>query len=247
MISIVVPVYNEGGNIVRLMERVDEQIKTDKEIIGVYDFDEDDTVPVLNKIRDKYSFKIRLEKNAVGEGTLNAIKTGFSLADKSTVLVVMADLSDSLDIVDEMYHKITESGYDVVCGSRYMKGGRQIGGPFFKGFLSRMAGLSLHWISRIPTHDVTNSFKMYRNSMLKAIKLESTGGFEVGMEIAVKTYIAGYRITEIPYTWYDRTEGVSRFKTFQWMPKYMKWYFVCMFSKIAGKYEFVARAFTHHC
>ena len=230
MISIVVPVYNEGGNIVRLMEMIEGQIKTDKEIIIVYDFDGDDTVPVVNKIRDKYGFRIRLEMNAGGEGTLNAIKTGFSLADKETVLVVMADLSDSLDVVDEMYRKITESGYDMVCGSRYMKGGKQVGGPFIKGFLSRMAGLSLHWITRIPTHDVTNSFKMYRNSMLKTFKLESTGGFEVGMEITVKTFLAGYRMAELPYTWYDRTVGTSRFKTFQWIPKYLKWYLLCVFS-----------------
>lgn len=231
MISIVVPVYNEGGNIVRLMERIEEQIKTDKEIIVVYDFDGDDTVPVVNRIRDEYGFRILLIKNVYGAGTLNAVKTGLSLADKETVLVVMADLSDSLDVADEMYRRITESGDDMVCGSRYMKGGRQVGGPFFKGFLSRMAGLSLHWITRIPTHDVTNSFKMFRNSMLKAIRLESTGGFEVGMEITVKAWLAGYRITEVPYTWYDRTVGVSRFKTFRWMPKYLKWYFLCIFSK----------------
>jgi len=106
VISIVVPVYNEGGNIVRLMERIDEQIETDKEIIIVYDFDEDDTVPVVNRIRDKYDFNIRLEKNAYGDGTLNAIRTGLSLADKNTVLVVMADLSDSLD----GYEAVTDLG-----------------------------------------------------------------------------------------------------------------------------------------
>jgi len=135
----------------------------------------------------------------------------------------MADLSDDLSVASKMFDLIKD-GYDVVCGSRYMKGGSQIGGPIIKGLLSRLAGISLHYLTGIPTHDVTNSFKMYSRDALKRINIESTGGFEIGMEITVKTFLNGGKITEVPSTWKDRTDGKSNFKLFRWLPKYIKWY-----------------------
>lgn len=228
MINIVIPVYNEGGNIQKLFEEIKEKMDTPAEILVVYDFDEDNTLPVIAAIKDKYPFPVRVERNLYGRGALNAIKSGMQLSTKEAVLVMMADLSDSLEVVDAMYDKITREGYDLVCGSRYMKGGKQYGGPFLKGLFSRVAGVSLHWLTRIPTHDVSNSFKMYRKTMLDAIHIESNGGFEIGMEIVVKAYIAGYKITEIPSMWYDRAEGQSNFKLWTWLPHYLHWYWLCV-------------------
>ncbi len=126
-----------------------------------------------------------------------------------------------------MFIKINE-GYDIVCGSRYMKGGKQIGGPWFKKFLSRTAGVSLHHLTGIPSHDVTNSFKMYTKKVLKDITIESNGGFEIGMEIVIKAHFAGFKVTEIPCIWMDRQKGKSRFKITKWTPKYLRWYFYAL-------------------
>jgi len=136
----------------------------------------------------------------------------------------MADGSDEYQAVDGMYERIRE-GYGIVVGSRYMQGGQQIGGPFLKGLMSRMAGISLHYLTGIPTHDISNSFRMYSRQVLNNIKIESTGGFELGMEITVKAYGLGYKITEIPTTWKDRSAGKSKFKLWAWLPKYLHWYF----------------------
>jgi len=62
-----------------------------------------------------------------------------------------------------------------------MNGGRQIGGRC-EGFLSRAAGLSLHWLAGVPTRDVTNSFKMYVRLFSRSLTFESSGGIEIGME-----------------------------------------------------------------
>ncbi|MDR2475896.1 MAG: glycosyltransferase family 2 protein [Bacteroidales bacterium] len=226
-LTIVIPVYNEGNSIGKLFDEINQKIATPKEIIIVYDFEEDNTLPVVNAIRTDYPFEVRLEKNLYGRGALNAIKSGLQKATSEAVLVIMADLSDSLEIVDAMYEKLT-GGCDLICGSRYMTGGKQYGGPFLKGLFSRVAGVSLHWLARIPTHDISNSFKMYRKSMLDTITIESNGGFEIGMEITVKAYIAGYKITEIPSKWYDRTDGQSNFKLWKWLPKYLHWYWRCV-------------------
>ena len=147
------------------------------------------------------------------------------------MLVVMGDASDDLTVADAMLEKINQ-GYDLVCGSRYMKGGRQIGGPWFKKLLSRMAGISLHWLTGMPTHDISNSFKLYRKSVIDSIQIESTGGFEIGMEITVKAFLNGYRVTEVPSTWQDRSEGKSKFKLVAWLPKYIKWYIYAVAGNI---------------
>jgi dolichol-phosphate mannosyltransferase len=223
-LQIAIPVYNESENIVGVLEEIEAKISTPYCINIIYDFEEDNTLPVVNKfIQDRGKQNINLVKNHYGKGALNAIKTGFEAASDGVVLVVMADSSDDLGVVDNMYEQINR-GYDIVCGSRYIKGGKQIGGPRFKGFLSRMAGVSLHWLTGIPTHDPTNSFKMYRKSVLDGIAIESSGGFEIGMEIVVKAFLKGRKITEVPAIWRDRTAGTSRFKLRQWLPKYMRWY-----------------------
>lgn len=221
-LSIVVPVYNEGDSILKTLCEINDKVRSYQNIYIVYDFDEDTTLKALKSINLK-DYRISLLRNKYGKGALNAIKTGIEESIDDAVLVVMADLSDDLSVVDKMFD-LVKNGYDVVCGSRYMKGGAQLGGPKFKGLLSRLAGVSLHYLIGIPTHDVTNSFKMYSRDALKKIEIESTGGFEIGMEITVKAFLNGRRIAEVPSTWRDRAEGKSNFKLFRWLPKYLKWY-----------------------
>lgn len=221
-ISMVIPVFNEGENIKMLLDEIEEKVETPHRMLLVYDFDEDSTIPVVKDFL-RSSNNAVLVKNKFGRGALNAIKTGFESINDGVVLVVMADRSDDIGKIDEMLEKINE-GYDIVCGSRYIKGGKQIGGPWLKKLLSRTAGVSLHFLCGIPVHDVTNSFKIYRKEVLDRIGIESDGGFEIGMELVVKAYFSGFKITEVPCTWLDREKGKSKFKIFRWLPKYLRWY-----------------------
>lgn len=241
-LSIIVPVYNEGENIRRLLDEIKTKIGSPvNEVLVVYDFEEDDTVPVVRRAAPRYPFPIRLVRNAWGRGALNAIRTGFLKAPGPMVLVCMADLSDDLIVVPNMLERMRE-GFDVVCGSRYMRGGRQNNGPLLKRTLSRIAGLSLHFLTGVPTHDITNSFKMYRKNLLDRLTIESTGGFEIGMEIVVKTFAMGGRIAEVPSTWTDRSAGVSRFRLWKWMPNYLRWYWFAVKSRFQAPYQPVAPA-----
>lgn len=224
MLSVVCPVYNEAENIERLMDALQASISVPLELLIVYDHETDNTVPRVNSIARRYPFPIRLLQNQFGTGALNALKSGFRESRGEAVLVVMADLSDDFSVVDEMYRLITTAGFDIVCGSRYMPGGRQIGGPLLKKSISRLVGLSLHYLTGLPTHDVTNSFKMYKRRFLNGVKIESQGGFEIGMELVVKAFLNGAKITELPATWLDRTAGKSRFRIWRWAPNYLGWY-----------------------
>ena len=229
ILSIVIPVYNEDKNFPKTYKAVKDNLRSPHKILVVYDFDEDTTVPVARKLARKDK-DLLLVKNNLGRGPLNALKAGFNSVKSGPVLVVMADLSDDLADVDKML-TLYKQGNRIVCGSRYMKGGGQIGGPFIKRTLSRLAGVSLYYLRRIPTHDITNNFKLYDGAFLKTIKIESTMGFSIAIEITVKGFLAGQKIAEVPTTWHDRTEGEANFKLFKWLPQYLKWYFYAFRQK----------------
>lgn len=230
-LGIIIPVYNERENIGQTIRTIEANVQTPHSIYIVYDFDEDNTLPAAKRIQEE-GVDLVLLKNSAGK-VVNAIKKGLREADEMYLLVTMADLSDDYGVVDQMVSR-AEQGYDVVCGSRYARGGKQIGGPFIKKTLSRMAGLSLRFMARIPTSDVTNSFKLYRKKMVDALTIESDGGFEIGMEIVIKAHFSGHRVTEIPCTWQDRQQGASRFRILHWLPKYLKWYFFAMKKRTGG-------------
>lgn len=236
-VNIVLPVYNEKDNITNTLAEIEAEIRTPHHIFVIYDFDEDNSLPVLRGYMDKKGqADISLVRNKYGRGVLNAIKTGFDCVDDGVILVMMADLCDDAGKVDEMFSRINE-GYDIVCGSRYTRGGRQIGGPWLKKLMSRIAGVSLHYLIAVPTRDITNSFKMYTKKVINDITIESDGGFELGMEMVLKAFIKGYKITEVPSIWRDRVAGGSRFRLFKWLPKYLRWYWFGIKNKIG-------RAFT---
>ncbi len=220
-IDIIIPVFNEKDVIVSTLDEIRSKVLTPHRIYIVYDFDEDNTLPAVQKLREG-GVDIVLLKNS-GQRVVNAIKTGLRGAKEKYLLVTMAGLSDDYGIVDAMVQR-SGQGFDVVCGSRYAKGGRQIGGPLLKKTLSRLAGISLRYLANIPTLDATNSFKLYRKAMVDLLTIESDGGFEIGMEIVIKAHFSGYRVTEIPCTWQDRQQGASRFRILHWMPDYLKWY-----------------------
>lgn len=226
-IHIIIPVYNEGANIRPTIDEISGAVKSPHDITIVYDFEADDTVPVVKSMIAEGRGGLRLLKNRYGRGVLNAIKTGMESAQDGAVLVMMADLSDDVSIIDEMFKKLN-SGCDIVCGSRYMKGGRQIGGPLVKKMMSRAAGVSLHYMAGIPTRDITNSFKMYSKKVLDKVRIESSGGFELGMEIVIKAHFMGFKVCEIPSTWRDRVAGESKFLLRKWLPNYLHWYFFAL-------------------
>jgi dolichol-phosphate mannosyltransferase len=219
----VIPVYNEGENVVPTLRGVVESTHMRPlEVLVVHDFDEDTTVPVVKRLQAEIP-ELRLHRNTLGRGVLNAMKSGLRAARAAYVVVTMGDGSDDAKDIDPMY-ELARAGADVVAGSRYMRGGHQLGGPLLKRTMSRTAGLSLHWLGGLPIHDATSNFRLYSKRLLNQVTIESTGGFELGIELTVKAHLLGMRVAEVPTTWRDRTAGQSRFRLWQWLPRYLKWY-----------------------
>jgi dolichol-phosphate mannosyltransferase len=228
-LAIILPVYNEGEAVEAVLRGLSKAVATPHELVVVYDFDGDTTVPVIQRLASEIP-NLRGLRNDLGRGVLNAMKAGIAGTSAPYVLISMADGSDDPDAVDRMV-ELAKGGADVVSASRYMKGGRQIGGPPLKRLMSRVAGLTLHWFARVPTHDPTNNFKLYSRRFLESTEIESTAGFELALELTVKATLAKRRIAEIPTTWRDRTAGQSNFKLRKWLPHYLHWYRVAFFRR----------------
>ncbi len=232
-LTIVVPVFQEEATISRTLAEVAEKITIPHRLLVVYDYPEDPTVPVVEGLLERYP-NVELLHNDLGKGVINAIRKGFDAATHpGALVVVMADLSDDLAAVAGMY-RLIQHGYDVVAGSRYCPGGSQEGGGLIKSTLSRLAGRSLHALTSMPTRDVTNAFRMYRTSFLRAVEVESKGGFELSLELTVKAWAQGYRVGEVPSHWTDRADGESKFRLVAWLPSYLRWYLEALGHEYLG-------------
>lgn len=230
-LSIVIPAHNEQDNIRDIINKIEESLAfdTEYEIVVVNDHSTDDTPEIVLQLSKQYP-NLRLVNNLAEGGFANALRAGFANVKTDVILPVMADLCDDLTVVRPMYDKITE-GYDVVCGSRYIKGGARRGGLRLKGLLSCFAGHSLYYLLGIPTHDIANAFKMYRKKVIDSIDIKAKA-FEISMEIPLKAYYLGFRITEVPTLWKERSKGKSSFKVFKLLPGYIKLYIWAIYKRL---------------
>jgi glycosyltransferase involved in cell wall biosynthesis len=230
VLSVVMPVFKEGESVEPVLRAMTSAITVPHEILVVYDFDEDPTVPVIERLAGELPAVSGL-RNDLGRGVLNAMKAGMAEARGPYILISMADGSDEPHVVDPMV-ALAVDGADVVSASRYMRGGHQIGGPPLKRLMSRTAGLTLHWFAGVPTHDPTNNFKLYSRRFLDTVTIESTAVFELALELTVKATIAHRRVAEVPTTWRDRTSGESNFKLRKWLPHYLHWYWTAFRARL---------------
>lgn len=227
-ISIIVPVYNEGEAVVPYLDRLIDSVVVPFKVLVVFDTPDDTTIPVL----DRYDNEVVVPTlNTYGRGPANAIRFGLDAADGDVAVVTMADGSDDATQIGEMA-QLVRNGNAIAAASRYMRGGHQVGGPFIKSWLSRVAGVSLYYLARVGTHDATNSFKAYRTEFVRTVGVDSTAGFEIGIELVAKARRTREPVAEIPTTWYDRDEGESNFDVVGWMPMYLSWYFYAFGRRI---------------
>lgn len=221
-VSVVIPAYNEGEAIVPCVDRIFEAVTLPCEVLVVYDSPDDPTVPYLEKYAREEP-RLLPTLNTYGPGPARAIRFGADHANSGVVVVTMADGSDDPHQIDQLT-RLVERGVVIAAASRYARGGQQVGGPAFKGFLSRLAGLTLHWLARVGTRDATNSFKAYDTNFLRQVRIDSDAGFEMGIEMVAKARRLRLPVAEVPTIWLDRAFGVSNFRLRAWLPRYLRWY-----------------------
>ena len=232
-VSVVVPAYNEGDHILPVLDRIFESVRLQCEVLIVVDAEDDSTVPVVADYGCKEP-RLRCIVNTYGRGPANAIRFGIDAAAAPVAVVTMADGCDDPRQIDDLA-RLVDRGVAVAAASRYMPGGQQVGGPWLKGKLSRMAGRSLALFARIGTRDATNSFKAYSTEFVRSVGIDSRAGFEIGIELTSKARRMRLPVAEIPTIWLDRQAGMSNFKIAQWIPAYLRWYRFAFGSRLTAE------------
>ncbi len=221
-VSIVIPVYNEGENLIPCLDRIFAGVSLPCEILVVFDDPSDTTVPYVQKYA-AHEARVIPTLNTDGPGPARAIRFGIDRANAPVAVVTMADGSDDAEQIDRLC-KLVERGVVVAAASRYSSGGQQIGGPALKSMMSRIAGLSLYWLAGVGTRDATNSFKAYATGFVREVGIQSDTGFEIGIELIAKARRLRRPVAELPTIWLERAHGASNFQVVRWIPRYLNWY-----------------------
>ena len=221
VIDLVIPVYNEGPDIIRVLDALEKHVSTPIRILICYDNDEDTTVAALDDYQGGLGI-VRVRN--LGRYAHGAITTGFRFSDAPAVISYMADDELNATIIDEMV-SLFKRGNEIVCASRFVEGGAMIGCRWYKAALVRTVAFTLHWLGRLPVHDPTNAFRLFSRKVLESIRIESSQGFTYSLELLVKCHRLGWNIAEVPAIWIERAHGKGRFRVFEWSPAYLRWYF----------------------
>lgn len=220
-LDVVIPIFHEQDSILVVIEALEKALTVPHQIVLVYDDPRDPTVPLLEDAKDKFP-SITLLHNKLG-GYAHAIRTGLFRTESDCVVLFTADGSDRPSDIPIMLEKI-EQGADMVLGSRYVPGGEKRGGPIAMNLLSKFGNRLYHMLSGFPLRDVTTSFRMIHRKVINQLELTSKIGGALYLEMTVKTVINGFRVTEIPTIWIDRTKGESKFKLLKWLPGCFYWF-----------------------
>jgi dolichol-phosphate mannosyltransferase len=222
-LDILIPVFNEGDNILPVLEAFRTKIETPFRVLICYDRDDDNTLPAVDAYPERASVDIVFVKNR-STGPHAAVMTGFEQSTAPYVVVYPADDTDNAGRIDGLV-EAADRGADVVVASRFIPGGCMVGAPPLKGFLVRAAAFTMYYGARLPVRDPSNGLRLFSRRVIEQIAVESTAGFCYSIELLVKCHRLGWPIGEVPFTWYERKVGKSRFRVMKWAPKYLRWYF----------------------
>jgi len=207
-LSIVLPTYNEKENIVRLIPEIAKNLKKIKyEIVVVDDNSPDGTAEAAEKMK-KYNVRVVKRDKKMGIGS--AYKAGFDNAAGSIVITMDADLSHNPKYIPDLVKKIRES-YDIVVGSRYVRGGGIVGWGWNRKAISRIANSITHFFLGVKISDVTSGYRAYRKELLERMPLDKIKSSGYSYLLETIFYAVRYgKISEVPIVFEDRKAGASK-------------------------------------
>lgn len=222
--DIIIPIYNEGYSVIRLLKLIKNNLKKEKfNVIFCYDTKKDNIFNYKKEIK-KINLPIYFSKNPL-KGPCSAVISGLKISRSHCKIVYPADDFINIKLILKMYKTFRLKKSDIVVASRFIKGGSMKGCPIIKSIIVRFASWSLYTFSSIPVRDASNGFRLFSANLLKKVKLESKLGFAYSLELLVKCERLKLKIDEVPAKWEERIEGKSNFKIFSWLTQYLKWYF----------------------
>jgi len=211
-IGIVIPTYNESKNIPILIKKIID-LKLNTKIIIVDDNSPDGTGEIADNLAKKYKNKIFVihRKGKLGLGTAHI--AGYKRAIKFNCDLIFSmdgDLSHNPKYIPDFLKKINE-GYDIVLGSRYVKGG-DFSKNIKRKIISRGANLFAKLMLGMTVNDLTTGYRCYKRKVLESIALDKikSDGYSFLEEILFFCKKKGFKMAETPIIFTLRKEGKSK-------------------------------------
>jgi len=208
---VISPTYNEIKNIELLVKSILDSYP-DFELLIVDDNSPDGTsnkVKTLQKTYKNLHLEIRQKKSGLGTAYIHGFQWALS-RDYDKIVQMDADLSHNPEDVSMMVNHL--DNYDLVIGSRYIKGISVVNWPLRRLMLSYGANTYTRIITGMPIMDGTGGFKAWKTKVLRNINLKSiqSQGYSFQIEMNFRTWLKKYKIKEVPIIFSDRTIGQSK-------------------------------------
>jgi dolichol-phosphate mannosyltransferase len=208
---VVLPTYNEAGNLARLVEAI-AALGLGLRVVVVDDDSPDGTGAIADGLAAQHP-ELRVIHRRGQRGLGTAYLDGFREAlaqGAEAVLTMDCDFSHDPAAIPLLLAEL--DGADLAIGSRYVAGGRIDGWPPHRRLISRAANRFVHTLFRLPAHDCTSGFRLYRRAVLAGIPWERvrSSGYSFLVECLVWAVAAQARVAEVPICFRDRERGKSK-------------------------------------
>ncbi len=204
LLSIIIPVYNEEltiGNIIDRIKAAVQQIGLKYEIIVVDDHSYDRSL----EIAQKHKGRILTLKQHLGKGY--ALRAGFAKAKGDIIVTIDSDGSHRPEELREVLTPVLDDKADLVIGSRYLNH-KRVATRRLNAFGVRIFNFLIQLLTGTANTDSQSGYRAMKREVLEKQKLKS-GEYEIESEMLVKTAKEGFRVTEVPISFEQRTYGRS--------------------------------------
>ena len=210
---ILIPTYNEIENIEKIIRKV-FSLPEPFHILIIDDGSPDGTAQKVKQLQQEFSDTLFILERNGKQGLGKAYIAGFKWSieiNYEFIFEMDADFSHNPDDLIRLY-EACKNNADVSVGSRYVRGGKVVNWPFNRIFISYGASVYVRLITWMPVKDCTAGFVCYKREVLEAIDLDNIKfiGYAFQIEMKYTAWRKGFKIKEVPITFVDRTEGVSK-------------------------------------
>ncbi|PHR88045.1 MAG: dolichyl-phosphate beta-D-mannosyltransferase [Leeuwenhoekiella sp.] len=211
---VIIPTYNEAENIEKLVRNIFAQQRA-FEVLVVDDNSPDGTATLVKSLQQEFIDRLHLLERAGKNGLGTAYIAGFKWALErkySYIFEMDADFSHAPNDLVRLYNACAKGDADLAIGSRYITGVNVVNWPMGRVLMSYIASKYVRFITGMDVADTTAGFICYKRRVLEKINLDKIKfvGYAFQIEMKFKAYLLGFKITEVPVIFVDRTKGTSK-------------------------------------
>jgi dolichol-phosphate mannosyltransferase len=223
---VIIPTYDERENLPRLVPAVLEQSHR-LDVLVVDDASPDGTGKLADGIAENAGGRVHVLHRAGKLGLGTAYITGFRWAlERGYDVLFEMDADFSHDPGHLRQFLECSRDFDVVLGSRYLRGVTVVNWPMKRLILSYLANAYARVVTGVKVSDLTGGYRCYRRKVLESIDLDAvrSSGYAFQIEMTYRAVRKGFRIGEMPIIFVDRNIGVSKMsRRIVWEAAWMVW------------------------